>query len=385
TPIRLESAIDSALKNNLNIKQATLVAEYQRALIKSANNIPQTAVTTEIGQLNSVYQDNRWGVSQSFNFPTVYVNQKKLFNAEWEKSVFAIALKEADVKKIVRKTFYKYLYLKEKQHLLQLNDSMYNLFLQRANFRFSKGESNILEKVTAETQRGNISIQLRELEKELEVVKLEFNLLLNTFNRFVPGNEKIKIDMKLIWDSGLVEQHSGLKIIEQQKKIAEINRKLERSKLFPDLNMGYFSGTMRGTGADNEFYTASTRFQAVQIGIGIPLFFGAQKARIKASYLELDISETNYLLEKKRLQSEYFSELNQYQANISTVNYFEAVALKNSKIIFETSDSQFKNGEINYLEWVMLTNQAISIQSNYLDAIKNLNETIIQLNYLTSK
>lgn len=385
TPIRLESAIDSALKNNLNIKQATLVVEYQRALIKSANNIPQTAVTTEIGQLNSVYQDNRWGVSQSFNFPTVYVNQKKLFNAEWEKSVFAVALKEADVKKIVRKTFYKYLYLKEKQHLLQLNDSMYNLFLQRANFRFSKGESDILEKVTAETQRGNISIQLRELEKELEVVKLEFNLLLNTFNRFVPGNEKIKIDMKLIWDSGLVEQHSGLKIIEQQKKIAEINRKLERSRLFPDLNMGYFSGTMRGTGADNEFYTASTRFQAVQIGIGIPLFFGAQKARIKASYLELDISETNYLLEKKRLQSEYFSELNQYQANISTVNYFEAVALKNSKIIFETSDSQFKNGEINYLEWVMLTNQAISIQSNYLDAIKNLNETIIQLNYLTSK
>ena len=101
--------------------------------------------------------------------------------------------------------------------------------------------------------------------------------------------------------------------------------------------------------------------------------------------MQRDISETNYLLEKKQLQSEYFSQLSQYQTNISTVNYFETVGLKNSKIIFETSDIQFKNGDINYLEWVMLTNQAISIQSNYLDAIKNLNETIIQLNYLTSK
>ncbi len=385
TPIKLEPAIDSALKNNLMVKHVTLLAEYEKALIKSASNIPQASILAEIGQLNSVYQDNRFVVSQSFNFPTVYVNQKKLFNAEWEKSVFAIALKEADVKKMVRNVFYKYLYLKEKEHLLQMNDSMYNSFLEKANLRFLKGESNVLEKITAETQRSNISIQLSELKKELEMTALEFNLILNTFNRFVPGNENVKVEVKLTLDSGLIEQHSGLKIIEQQRKIAAISKKLERSKLYPDLNVGYYSGTMRGTGADNEFYTSSSRFQSIQVGIGIPLFFGAQKARIKASNLQQDISETNYLLEKKQLQSEYFSQLSQYQTNISTVNYFETVALKNSKIIFETSDIQFKNGDINYLEWVMLTNQAISIQSNYLDAIKNLNETIIQLNYLTSK
>ena len=67
------------------------------------------------------------------------------------------------------------------------------------------------------------------------------------------------------------------------------------------------------------------------------------------------------------------------------MNYFEKTALKNASVIFETSNKQFVNGEINYLEWVMLTNQAISIQSEYVDAIKNLNETIIQINYLNNK
>ena len=384
-PIRLEPAIDSALKNNLVVKQATLLAEYQKTLIKSANTIPQTEVNTEIGQINSIYKDNRWGITQSFNFPTVYVNQKKLLNAEWEKYVLSLALEEAEVKRIVRTAFYKYLFLKEKEQLLQINDSIYDSFLQRSNLRFLKGDSNILEKITAETQRSNISVQLKELEKELEMAVLEFNLILNTSNRFIPGNEKIKIELKLTLDSGLIEHHSRLRLFEQQKKIAEINRKLERSKFLPDLNVGYYNGSMRGTGADDVLYTTSTRFQSVQVGIGIPLFFGSQKAKMKASNLQLDVSETNYLIEKRRLQSEYFSGLIQYQVNTNTVNYFETTALKNSKTIFDTSDKQIQNGEINYLEWVMLTNQAISIQSNYLDAIKNLNETIIQLDYLTSK
>jgi heavy metal efflux system protein len=59
--------------------------------------------------------------------------------------------------------------------------------------------------------------------------------------------------------------------------------------------------------------------------------------------------------------------------------------LLNAAIITKTANLQFANGDINYLEWTMLINNAISIQSNYADAVNELNQTIIQLNYLTSK
>jgi cobalt-zinc-cadmium resistance protein CzcA len=85
------------------------------------------------------------------------------------------------------------------------------------------------------------------------------------------------------------------------------------------------------------------------------------------------------------LQLGYKSVMGQYLTNLETLRYFENTALKNASIIFETANKQFINGELNYLEWVMLTNQAISIQSNYLDAVKNLNESIIQINYLITK
>jgi cobalt-zinc-cadmium resistance protein CzcA len=385
TPIDLKSAMDTAFKNNVLVKNEKLKTAYQKKLIKTAASIPQTNVVGQYGQINSYFYDNSISVSQSFNFPTVYVNQKKLLTEEWKTSVLTSSLKEVDTRKMVRQVFYTFLYLKEKEKLLFKNDSIYAAFLSKANLRFTNGESNILEKTTAETQRGVIAIQLNQLEQDIELIKLQFMLLLNTTTHFIPTEASVKIDFNLTNDSNLVNQHPFLKIIEQQKKMSLLNTKLEKSKLMPDLSIGYYNMTMNGAGADNNYYNSSTRFQSVQVGLGIPLFFGSYKAKINASKINQHISENDYVIERNNLQLGYKSFIGQYQTNLETVNYFEKTALKNAKLIFETANKQFLNGELNYLEWVMLTNQAIGIQSNYLDAVKNLNETIIQINYLITK
>jgi cobalt-zinc-cadmium resistance protein CzcA len=67
------------------------------------------------------------------------------------------------------------------------------------------------------------------------------------------------------------------------------------------------------------------------------------------------------------------------------VNQYENITLLNAKLLLNTATNQFKNGEIDFLDLVMLTNQAITIQSGYLDALFKLNQSIIQLNYLTNK
>ncbi len=385
TPINLKAAIDTAFKNNLIVKNEKLKSEYQKKLIKTAASIPQTNVIGQYGQINSYYSDNSFAVSQSFNFPTVYANQKKLLTEDWKTSILNSTLKEVDTKKMVRQVFYTYLYLKEKEKLLLKNDSIYGAFLDKANLRLSNGETNILEKTTAETQCGTISIQLKQLEQDIEIILLQFKLLLNSTTNFIPSEPSVKIDFDLSNDSNLVNQHPFLKIIEQQKKISILNSKLEQSKLMPDLSIGYYNMTMKGAGADSKFYNSSTRFQSVQVGVGIPLFFGSHKAKINAAKINQHISENSYLFERNNLQLGYKSLIAQYVTNIETMRYFENIAIKNASIIFETANKQFMNGELNYLEWVMLTNQAISIQSNYLDAVKNLNETIIQINYLITK
>ena len=286
---------------------------------------------------------------------------------------------------MVRQSFYLFLYLKQKEKLLLKNDSMYANFLEKATMRFNKGESNVLEKATAESQRGTIAIQLKQLQQDIDIAKLQFKLLLNTLTDFVPTETDLKLNLDVNADYTVINQHPLLKIMEQQKKISMISRKLERSKLLPDFNIGYYNMTMQGSGSDNETYTSSTRFQSVQLGLGIPLFFGAQKAKMNAAKINQSISENLYQLEKNALQNQYQSLLMQHQANTIALTYFENTGLKNAQLIFETANKQFSNGEIDYLDWVMLTNQAINLQSNYMDAVKSYNETIIQINYLITK
>ena len=65
--------------------------------------------------------------------------------------------------------------------------------------------------------------------------------------------------------------------------------------------------------------------------------------------------------------------------------YYEKEALKNVDVILTTANKKFINGDINYLEWVMLINQNTEIQSNYLEAVRQLNNAIVQLNYVINK
>ncbi|WP_317897875.1 CusA/CzcA family heavy metal efflux RND transporter [Aurantibacillus circumpalustris] len=384
SPITLQAAIDSALKNNLSVKNEGLKAEYQKKMIGSSNNISQTNVFIESGKINSAYTDNRFGVSQSFNFPTVYSNQKSVLKEEWKMAVLNVSLKETEIRKMTTQVFYSLLFLKEKEKLLQRADSNYNDFLSMAERRYNLGESNVLEKITAETQRSNILLQIRAMEEEIVIANLQFQILINAKQKYEPTLTDLKLALTSFPDSSAIKSHPSLKILEQQKIVAIAGIKLEKSRFLPDINFGYYSMTMKGTGADNISYTGSTRFSSAQVGIGIPLFFGAQKSKLSASKTNRIISENNYQQQQQQLVSELQSALTQYKNITETVVYFEKTGLKNADTIQEIANLQFKKGEINYLEWVVLTNQSIGLRNNYLDAVKALNETIIAINYLSS-
>ncbi len=384
-PISLSAAVDTALKNNLLVKNEKLNADYQKKLKAAAVDIPQTKLTGEYGQINSLYKDTKFGISQGISFPTVYVKQKSLQNENYKNSVLNIAVKEAELKKQVSNVFYLLVYLQQKQKILLQNDSVYASFLEKANLRFSTGESNVLEVTTAETQRGQIAIQLNQLKNDIEILQLQFQLLLNTSSVFTPSTENTKMNFAASLDTSAINNHPQMKVLQQQKQISLVNKQLEKSKLLPELNFGYNNQSIQGTGADNVLYAKSDRFNFVQFGIGVPLFFGSQKAKINSAItLEL-ISENNYQMGLQAMKTDLQSAYKQYQTQSETVKYFENTALKNANTITKTANQQFTNGDINYLEWTMLINNAISIQSNYTDAVKELNQTIIQLNYLTSK
>lgn len=382
--VRLQAAMDSAVKNNLSLRSEKLTVAYQDALRKHAADIPQTMVLGDYGQINSVYNDNRFGLSQTLKFPTVYGRQKSLQNSLWKESSFTAAVKATELRKQVAGLYLQLLLLEQKRTLLLGVDSLYGNFLSKAQLRFNKGESNIVEKTAAATQKGQVQQQLAQLTSDSAALQIRLQWLLNSSEPITPDSNSVAL-LQPDLDSGVTNTNPYLLLLDQQQQSSTAEYRLEKSRLLPDLLIGYNNMTIRGTGADDKNYDGSKRFQSVQAGVGIPIFTSAQRGRINASRVKQQISANNYDAAKQSLQASYGAALQQFHKAAGALQYYRDSGLPNATVLFTTATNQYEHGEINYLEWVLLVNQAIAVQSEYIDASNNYRQAIIDINALTGK
>lgn len=381
TPISFQSAVDMAVENNLSLKNDKLRSEYQKQLVKTSGALSQTTIQGEYGRLNSIYYDNRVKISQSLEFPTVYISHKKMLTEEWKKSELNVQLRTAELKRRVSQSFFNLVNMEKKKQLLLEIDSIYATYLERTNLRIKFGEGNILEKSTIENQRLQIGSQLKQLSADLSAELIYFQSMLNSTELLIPASSEVKMQMNGQIDTALLLKHPSLQVLDADVQIANASIKFEKAKIYPSLFVGVSSETMYGTGSDNKDYTYYSRFNNAQLGIGIPIFT-KQKQVVNASKINAQVATSSLEIEQKNFQDQFDISLKQFEVQKEIVDELEKIALPNGKIIFETAQKQFLNGDINYLEWAMLVNQSIAVQSNYQDAILKLNENTIQLIYL---
>lgn len=382
----LQESIQIALKNNLNLKSERLREEYLEKMIDTYRDIPPTEILGEFGQINSAYNDSRFIISQSIHFPTLYKRQKVLNTESFKEQAFQIALKENELTRQVKEVFFRLVHLKEKEKILVRIDTIYTSFLERAIFRFEKGESDILEKIYAETSVSKIQMQLKLLRRDYEMEKLRWKVLLNQESEIEPNYSSVKLFFtEAIPIQQILESNPQLKVLQQQKEIANATTQVEIAKKLPDLTVAFSNGSIQGIGADDIYYKKSNRFNALQLGVGVPIFLGAQKAKINGSKAMELLSENNYQVAVQQLSNDYKIQLQEFEKNKETIAYYENSALPNAEKMKNAANLQYSTGEINYLIWANLIQNAIAIESEYVDAVHEMNRTIIQLNYLTAK
>ncbi len=98
TPITLQAAFDTALKNNRSIESARLNVDFAAESEGTASDIPKTGVLADLGQINSIYTDSRFGISQTINFPTVYSRHRDVYKSQTEKAVSQFKLAGSQIK-----------------------------------------------------------------------------------------------------------------------------------------------------------------------------------------------------------------------------------------------------------------------------------------------
>ncbi|MGC4057302.1 MAG: CusA/CzcA family heavy metal efflux RND transporter [Chitinophagaceae bacterium] len=381
-PLSLDSALAIAARQNLSLRSERLKTEYAKQMLHSATDLPQTNFSVDYGQVNSAFNDTRFSVMQSVAFPTVYHRQKKVLQEELSLAEAGVRTKDWEVRRSVMLTYYTLLYWQQKEALLLQADSLYDDFARKAALRLSRGESNILEKTTAENQQASISVQLREVRRELSSASWQLRYLLHTDIPYKAIGNNTAVSRSV--DAVQATENPILNAADEQLRIAGMKYRLEKSRLLPGFSVAYNNNSFKGVGPDNKTYDGYDRFHSVQLGITVPLFPMAQVARIKAANSAVQIAT----LERDNVASQLQTRSEQLRMNFETqqqsVAYYETTGLNNAALIMQTAQRQFVNGEINYLEYVMLINQAISVRSSYADALYQLNQFAVQLQFLTT-
>ncbi len=243
--------------------------------------------------------------------------------------------------------------------------------------------------ITARSQSLEIKNLLFQVASDITITGRKLMVLLNSRLPLVPAISNVyRIDFILNYDSLSVEQNPSLAYMRQQVEVSRIAKKLERSQMMPDLNVGYFSQTIIGTqdvNGQSQNFGKDSRFNGVQAGVSIPLWISPYTSRAKAARINENIARTDAENYTRSIAGNFQSLLDEYNKYSSSVDYYEKQAVPEADLIIEQATRSYKAGALDYLDYVLTLNRALSVRQSYLDALNSCNQTIIAIEFITGK
>ncbi len=383
--LNLQDAIKIGLQNNPGIGAASLEVDQQKILRKTAYDFSQTNVGFEYGQINSAAIDNAFSLTQDFSLPNVYLQNANLARQQIIQSEFRLALSKAELQRNIKLAYFQVLYAQEKLKLYRYQDSLYSFFKNAADVSYQVGEGTYLEKTSAEARELEVKNQLFQAESDMRVYKTQLQRLLYISQDFKVVQDSSFFMLKMNVDTSKAENAPYLTFLKQQIAVNIAQTKVERSKLLPELSFGVRSQTIRGyqnTEGKEVFYGPGNRFNMIQGGIGIPLFFGSQNARIRASKIGEEIAQKNYQLNTIQVESELKRLTEEWLKYQNTLVYYQTSGIPQADLIIDFATKSYKLGEIGYFDYIQYLSQALQYKISYLENFNLYNQTIIQLEYL---
>jgi cobalt-zinc-cadmium resistance protein CzcA len=381
--VSLDSMLAMGMRQNLSLQAERRTSDYWNALAERTVELPKTQVGMEYGNINSFNNDTRIMLNQGFSMPSVYKRQRELYIAQRGSAQANATLRESELRREIRQNYYLMQDLLLRRELLLQLDTAYARLVSAARLKYRTGESAPIEQTAAEAQLSQLKLQQEQLLRDLAIVQKRNHLLLHVEEDLLPLRNETPLG-RLFDTAGarqpLVEYWRAQQAVHE----AEINaQKASRS---PDLSLGYSNLSIIGwqspDGVTQKYYGSGDRFNTFSMMMGIPLFNGATRSRIRAGEVNRDISRMQMMAADEQYRSRFNQLGETFARHRATVDHYETTALKQANQIITQAGISYRSGNISYTEWTALMKQAMEIRLGYLDALHALNHTSAELEYI---
>jgi len=368
--IAAADAVSMAVKNSKNISASDLVIKQQKQLLKSSINLPNPELFAE-SPTGNFYTAS---ITQSIEFPTVYGKQYQLQKqriglAEKEKTVT-----EAEIKYQVKQLYLLLQYADTLQKQLYIQDTVYAGITTSAARQFDAGQIDYLQKVYTETQYGEIHNQYLQSQINVSNLQSQMQFLTGLQEPFRAVQLTSQLmDVSVQKDSTALASNPTIELYQHTQIISQKNIELQKNKALPGLAFGYFNQGERSTPVGNRF----------RFGITVPLWFWQYKGNINAAKTELEIKKQKTKGLQQQLSVQMIQAQNELAINEQSLKYYQTTGIKKANEIISTAKRFFESGENDYINYLRNINDAWSIHLKYLEAIRNYNQSILSIKYLT--
>ncbi len=384
--LTLSQCLEQAATGNLQVKAGEIAVSKARALQGTAVDLEKTSVALSQDATAGGGPDNGITVSQTIAFPTVYAARRRYLKAETEMAQKQLALTRCDLEREVSAAYYTLLYTTRAVQILQRQDSTCRRFVQLATAKWQAGESSQLEQMNAQRLCNENLMRLQKAQSDCAQASMSLQTLIGTDARIVPADTLAPATAPAGAPLAFGQTAAG-QLQTASVTAAEQALRVARQGYMPDISVGLTGQLV--IGGFNPYDVDRSRFEkgnlmAFEVGVAVPIFYGAQRARVKAARHDVELAATQRQQAERQAQGRYERARSEYARAQQALAYYDQEGRRQALHMARLAQISYENGEIGYVEYMQNLQTALDVQLQYANAVNEYNQAVVELNYITA-
>ena len=382
--MNLSQCLEMALGQSYQVLAANKSVERAKNLQGTAWDLDKTEVSLSQDPSSGGNTDNALSFSQSIEFPTVYIARHGQLKAETQVEKSWADVVKSGLANDVKSAYYQLVYEMECLNILNKQDSILARYRNVAETRFKAGETRKLELLSADRMHRENKLEIASTLSEIENYQLILSGLLNCETPVVPA-DKTLVPLDFVQKEFNYAQTPEGQWAQDKITVADKAITVAKNGYAPSLSLSLRSQLVISSW--NPYHVDRSRFKegnffGFEEGVGVPLFYGATKARVKAAKKDREIAELEMKQVQQEKKREYLATLSKCNSTFARLTYYQEEGVEKDKQLEKLSRMEYENGEISYVEYINALGDCIDFHMKKAAAINDYNQSVIALEKL---
>ena len=343
----LQQCFQLADRQNLALQSGRKTVEKAQVMQGTAWDLDKTEIAFSQNPASSGDTDNGLTFSQSIEFPTVYTARRNQLKAETQAEKSRLDVTSQQLRLEIASAYYAMLYQTHRLQILLQQDSVIQRYCDVAGKRYRAGEARQLEFLSADRMRNDNRLEMTKVKNEAENLQMALMALLNTTMPVVPAADNLVISQSSPMNAAFNYQQTAdaqyqkdlISALDQEVKCAKTGYAPSlslalRSQLLIDSWDPYHINRQRFTEGN---------FFGFEVTVGVPLFYGATKAKVKAAQKDREVAQLAMQQEQREKERDYKQGYNRLQNAIKRMEYYSGENMAKAKDIERLSTLEYEN------------------------------------------